>query len=145
VTGKASAMRPLRRKEHHDVTDGRMPGQETTLESTYETDILSDEGSIDTVGKHLRHACDCGCYGVAGGRCADCRALSCVDCHGHCAFCARPLCLECSVFVSGGDPQTLRFCRSCHVQIAWHRRLARAVRFLLSPFVKFGSADEKHR
>ena len=145
MTGKANAMRPLRRKEHHEVTDGRMPGQERSLESTCETDILSDEGSIDTVGKHRRYACDCGCYGAAGGRCADCNALSCVDCHAHCAACGRPLCLECSVFVSGGDPQAVRFCRSCHIQIARRRRLARAARFLLSPFVKFGSDDDTQR
>ena len=143
MTGKTNAMKPLRRKSHHDVTDGRVPGQERTLESSYEIDLLSDEGSIDTVGRCSHHACDCGCYKPAGGRCADCNALSCIDCHGHCAACGRPLCLECAVFIEGGGPQRLRLCQSCHVQIGRRQRLARVARFLLSPFVRFGRNDDE--
>ena len=138
-------MRPLRRKEHHELTDGRLPGQERTLESTHEIDLLSDGGSIDTLGRRIRHALDCGCHRPVGGRCANCGAISCVDCHAHCAACGRPLCLECSIFIEGEGPQRLRLCQSCHIQIARRKRLARVARFVLSPFVRFGRNDDEQR
>jgi hypothetical protein len=131
-------MRPIRRKEQYKVVVDPLTGQERPSEGYYENDILSDEGSVDTFGKHKDFFKDCGCLGPAGGRCHDCHALSCVSCHGRCGVCAKPICLQCSVFADVAGGGKVRLCRRCHLRIVRRERQRKVVRFLLSPFVRFG-------
>ena len=135
-------MRPLRDKQEYEVTDGAAPGEERILGSSRELDVLSDQGSIDTLGTRRRYACDCGCYKPVGGRCYECGALSCVDCHGHCASCAKPICLAHSVFLDPPGGGRVRRCGRCQGQIARRQRLVRITRTLLSAFVRFEEHDE---
>ena len=128
-------MRPIRKKHYREVTDNPVTGRERPLEETDETDVLSDEGSIDTHGTRRRYPCDCGCYKPTGGRCAECGRLSCVSCHGHCEVCAKPLCLEDSCFPEGRG--RLRLCRRCYERVVRHKRIVTAARLFLSPFVRF--------
>lgn len=130
-------MRPLRVKRNCEVTHDPVTGQERILESTYEVDVLSDQGSVDSLGKRERHFGDCGCNKPAGGRCVSCGSISCVDCHGHCHVCNAPTCLRCSVLVDMPGGQRLRFCRPCHAQIVRRQRLRAVGRFFLAPFVRF--------
>lgn len=130
-------MKPLRRKKQIEVEYDPVTGLERPLEYAHENDVLSDHGSIDTVSKRRRYFCDCGCNKPAGGRCAECRALSCVECHGRCQACASPLCLEHSVFVDGPDGRRQRFCRACYERLVRRERWRKVGRFLFSPFVHF--------
>ena len=138
-------MRPLRRKHQSEVVDDVVTGSERTLEASDEIDILSDEGSIDTVGKRKRYFRDCGCDGAPGGRCAEsgCSAISCTKCHGHCAKCSQPTCLQHSYFENTKSSEQRRLCRRCRDGIARRQRLCSVARALLSPLVRFEEPDEK--
>ena len=137
-------MKPLRRKTHYEVTDGRQPGDDRVLESSHEWDVLSDEGSIDSLAKRTRRPCDCGCFRQVGGRCQQCGALSCDRCHGHCARCGKPLCLECSFHTTGPHSECIRLCERCHTGTVRRRRAVRIWRAILSPFIRFReSSDDK--
>lgn len=130
-------MKPLRVKKNCEVTYDPVTGQERVLESAEEIDVLSDQGSIDSLGRRERYSADCGCYKPVGGRCVECGQLSCIDCHGRCYICSSPICLRHSIFVDFPDGRRLRFCSRCHAQGARRRRLHKVGRFLLSPFVDF--------
>lgn len=130
-------MRPLRRKQQYEVTDGPVPGQERVLESNDEAHLLSDEGSVDSSARHKCYPNDCGCFKPVGGRCVQCGQLSCVDCHGHCNSCGKPLCRECTVSIDLPNAERIRLCGRCHTQIRRQQRTARIMRVLLSPLVKF--------
>ena len=130
-------MRPLRNKQQFQVTDGSVPGQERVLEAYHEADVLSDQGSIDTIGKQKRYPNDCGCFGPPGGRCAECDAISCAQCHGRCVQCAKPICLQCTEFMDLPEAGTrIRLCLQCHGKLTRKRMLVKVSRFLLLPFVK---------
>ncbi len=131
-------MRRLRTRKEYTVTDGPVPGRERILASRDDADSLSEEGSIDSVGKETLYNCDCGCFGSAGGRCYDCGSISCGSCHGRCARCAKPVCLAHSVFAELAPGRAARLCSRCHCTIARQRWLGRIGRLLLSPFVDFG-------
>ncbi len=136
-------MKPFRRKHKIETTAGQIPGQERILESRREDDVLSDEGSVDTMDVHKRYSSDCGCFQPPAGRCEFCKSLSCIACHGHCESCNAPICRECSVFVSSHGGQAARFCQRCHAVITRRARTASVVRFFLSPFARFGGKDDE--
>ena len=130
-------MKPLRDKQQYRVTDGSVPGQERVWEAYHEADVLSDQGSIDTIGKQKLYPNDCGCFGPLGGRCVDCGAISCRACHGRCAQCAKPICLECTEFMDISEAGArIRLCLQCHGKLARKRMLVKVGRLLLLPFVK---------
>ena len=136
-------MKPLRNKQKLVITDGRIPGQERVLESQLEVDVLSDEGSVDTLTTHKNYACECGCFQPPAGRCELCKSLSCASCHGHCQRCNAPICRECSVFVGLPDGKAARYCQGCYSKIKRQTRISVVVRFLLSPFVRFESQRDE--
>lgn len=130
-------MRPLRVKKLYEVTHDPVSGQEQILDAMEEIDLLSDHGAVKSLGRHERPFGGCGCNQPIGGRCVECGALSCVQCHGRCYICAAPICLRHSVFVDSPDGRRLRFCGRCHAQVVRRQRLHKVGRFLLAPFVRF--------
>ena len=137
-------MKPLRRKKMLLVTDDLLTGQERILEISDEVDVLSGQGSVDSVAKRKQYFNDCGCGGPVGGRCHACGSVSCPACHGRCHKCKQPLCLQCSCFVNNRGQEQLRFCRRCADEVIRKQRLAKVGSLLskvgklpLSPFVKF--------
>ena len=136
-------MKPIRKKEFYEVTDDAATGRERILGASLEHDVLSDEGSIDTLGKLKRYAWDCGCYAEVGGRCYECGAISCVKCHGRCAACSCPICQAHSVFVPSEGGGQLRLCRQCYDTTRRRRRLVAFARIIFSPFLRFEDEDGK--
>ena len=130
-------MKPLRRKHQSEVTEDLLTGDERRLAMVNEIDVIADDGSVDTHQKRQVYFCDCGCVGAAGGRCAECGALSCGRCHGHCAHCAKPICLEHSKFEDNSRSPGVRMCRRCHDGETRKRRVVAAIKTLLSPIVEF--------
>ncbi len=135
-------MKPIRIKEQYEVTDDPATGHERILGSTYEEDILSDRGSINTLGKVTHYALHCGCYDEIGGRCYECGAISCVKCHGRCAVCSCPICQAHSIFVPSEGGRQLKLCRQCYDKTVRRRRIVGVTRFLLSPFIRFERRHE---
>jgi hypothetical protein len=138
-------MKPIRNKQDLEITDGKIPGQERVWESQLKSDVLSDGGSVDTLSTHKSYACDCGCFQPPAGRCELCKSLSCVSCHGHCQRCNAPICRECSVFVGLPGGKAARYCQRCYSEIKRQTRITVVTRFLLSPFVKFGSQSDEQK
>ena len=107
---------------------------------------LSQDGSIDRVSVVPDRFYHCGCNAEQpmGGRCAEggCRRVSCHRCYGRCNSCQKPLCLEHSVFLVGPGQQRIRLCHRCEDENKRRRRLIRAGRALLSPFVRFDRGNE---
>jgi len=86
---------------------------------------LSPEGSPDTTETLVLQFYDCGHFleQAPAGQCFDCKALSCNSCHGQCALCGKPQCLECSQYLvkeEGG-----RLLRLCHICAEDQKRKAR--------------------
>ena len=136
-------MKPIRKKEFYEVTNDAATGRERILGASYEEHILSDEGSIDTLGKKKVYFTDCGCNRPPGGRCHVCGKISCVSCHGRCQLCSVPLCQACSIFVTTQGGGQLRFCRQCYDTTRRRRRLVAFARVVLSPFLRFEDEDGK--
>lgn len=128
--------RPLRRKRHFEIAVDPETGKEYLFESSVEEDHLSDEDSIDSSLEHKQYPKNCGCYKSAGGRCAECGRISCVDCHGRCQKCGSPLCLFHSIFIDSSNGR-IRLCRRCHGQLVRQNRLRKVGRLLLSPIIEF--------
>ena len=131
-------MKPLIRKKIFEVAEDLLTGQNHILDETHEERTLSDEDSVDTVSIHKNIFLSCGCNsrnGI-GGRCYDCRGISCPSCHGQCDNCKKPICLEHSVFVQEGHQDKVRFCRKCFDALSRKKKLTKAVNLLLSPFIE---------
>ena len=81
-------------------------GQETTL---------SKEGSPDTINIRYAqfHHCKHSLEAPLGGECFECSAQSCVQCHGNCDDCKKPICLSCSRFEKG-QRNGPRRCQRCY-------------------------------
>ena len=129
-------MKPLRRKRKCEVTRDPVTGQERVLALTQEEDIISDQGSVDSVELQYNYFQDCGCAGGIGGRCHECRAMVCEKCFGHCARCQVPLCTEHSRFLGTEGQEKTRLCRRCYDEVMRKRRLSGVGRFFLSIFVE---------
>lgn len=131
------ASKPLRRKKQLEVTEDLLSGQERILDIATELDVLSKDGSVDSVAKRVKHFRDCGCDGAIGGCCAVCGAISCVKCHGRCHFCAKSICLRHSLFMDAAGGARLRVCQACQQKLNRKRIGKVFVRALLWPFARF--------
>ncbi len=130
-------MKPLRRKKTYLVTQDKITGQDRILGLTQEEDILSDEGSVDSMSIQRSYFLDCGCNTPPAGKCYQCGSLSCQAHHGICSRCQKPICLECSTLVDAGN-QALRYCRSCCDIVSRKQRFDKIKRFFLSIFFEVG-------
>jgi hypothetical protein len=129
-------MKPFRRKQNCQVTTDPLTGLDRILAFSREEDVLSDEGSIDSTGVERKVFLDCGCDGETGGRCYECGAISCRACHGHCANCHKPICMEHSRFADGGNGESIRLCRNCYDVLSRKQVRAKVRRAVLSLFLK---------
>ena len=136
-------MKRIRGKRYVEINHDTETGERRILRNDEETDVLSNEGSVDSTYAQQVFFCDCGCRAPAAGRCELCRAMSCPACHGRCALCKIPICLPHSVFVEGPGGGQVRLCRRCYDGQRRKRRLVLVARSLLSPFVKFENPHEK--
>jgi len=134
-------LKPLRRKKTIEITDNPITGQDRILNVTDETDILSDEGSIDSSGLHRRFFLDCGCIAAAFGRCFKCGAISCQVHHGICHKCQMPICLQCSTFQDTTNQTKKRYCGRCYDIITRKQKLKKIGRFFLSAFIQMDSQN----
>ncbi len=112
-------------------------GQKQILGMTEEEHIRTDEGSTDTYNTQYANFLDCGCdinVGI-GGKCFDCKGISCKNCFGHCENCRKPLCSECSEDFESctNDEKNIRLCKRCYNEAK--RKKTR--RFLSSFVVKY--------
>ena len=130
-------MRPLRRKRSGQVTRDPITGQERVLEMTEEQHIFTDQRSIDSEDLHYIYFLDCGCGdGPAAGRCYQCGAISCQNCHGRCQSCQKPICLACSCFQDVDAEHRLRLCGRCHEALNRKRLWSRIGKTIFSLFVE---------
>lgn len=129
-------MKPLRRKKTCQVTHDPITGKERVLEMNEEEDFLSDHGSVDSVGLHHKHFRDCGCDAPTGGRCYECAAISCQNCHGRCQRCQKPLCLSCSKFLETEANNCLRLCGRCYDIVSRKRSWSKVGRVIRSIFIE---------
>ena len=121
-------MRPLRsKKTYHTVRDNT--GQNRVWQLLQEDDILSDEGSVDSVSVQESYFLECGCNAPPAGRCYQCGAQSCEAHCGICLRCRKPICPECSIFTESG-----RWCGDCLKIITRENRNNKIKRFFLSFF-----------
>ena len=127
-------MKPLRRKNTTRFTTDSITGKERVLGWTQEDDVLSDRGSVDSTAVQQTFFLDCGCEGGSAGRCFDCGAISCRECHGRCQRCRKPICMEHSHFFETDQAQ-VRLCGSCFDKISRRQTRAKIGGFLLSLFV----------
>ena len=131
--------KPVKRNSTVVVTPDPDTGQvcATPVEET--VIMLSPEGSIDTVRVvHDRvYHCGCNAQKAMGGRCIECRMVSCIDCFGRCARCSRPLCLEHSRFVQDRRGVSERLCRRCGERKARQQTAGAVLKGLLLPFLSF--------
>jgi len=133
-------MRPLRHDNAFEVTHNPISGQDRILESTEKTDLLSDDGSIDSSGVHRKYFRDCGCDGPVGGCCYQCQAISCTACHGRCQNCQMPICLQHSHFWETDKQGIIRLCTHCFDSLTRKYKWSKVGNLLLSLFVE--KADE---
>ncbi len=136
-------MKPIRSEQDQEVVHDPWNRNERQWSQKDVAHIVSDAGGIESYRTGRQIGCDCGCLKPPGGFCADCGAVSCVDCFGHCQRCNRPLCpahLTCTEIVGG---QIVRLCRSCSDSAGRKRALRRVGRLLLSPFVEFKGHHEQ--
>ncbi len=129
-------MKPLRRKQIYQVTNDPITGKERILEMNQEEDFFSSQGSIESTGYTHKYFRDCGCDAPAGGRCYQCAAISCPQCHGRCQSCQKPLCLSCSHSLEIDANNSLRLCGRCHDILSRKRSWSRIVRVIRSIFVE---------
>lgn len=129
-------MKPLRRKQTCQVTQNPATGQDRILGWTQEEDILSDQGSIDSVNLQKQFFLDCGCSRPAHGRCYECGAISCEVHHGICQKCQKPICMQHSHFLDMGGQEGIRLCSRCFDRLSRKRTRAKIGRFFLSLFVQ---------
>ncbi len=134
-------MKPLRRKNATNVTTDQVSGQDRVLEWTQEEDVLSDQGSVDSMAVRRTFFLDCGCEGEAAGRCFECGAISCRQCHGRGQGCQKPICLQHSRCLEMDQGQ-VRLCRSCFDRISRRQTRAKIGRFMLSLLVQ--SEGDRH-
>ena len=134
-------MKPLRRKKTCQVTTDPITGRDRILGWTQEDDVLSDEGSVDSAGVQRKYFLDCGCDAEIGGRCFDCSAISCRDCHGRCQSCQKPICMQHSHFLETEDRGQVRLCGSCFDKITRKQTRAKIGRFFLSLFLVKENSD----
>lgn len=135
-------MRPIRRKQHIQVTEDPQTGQRRILGLSQEEDTL-DGGSIDTSLYRHQFFLDCGCDSSRiGGRCFQCGAISCTACHGRCYFCQMPICLQHSHFLETPNQEGIRLCGRCHSQITRKQKFQKIKRTILSFFIQPDSDDE---
>ncbi len=134
-------MRPLRRKHTTQITTDPITGEERILGWSQEEDVLGDQGSVDSMSVQRKFFLDCGCEGEGAGRCFECGAISCRECHGRCAKCQKPICPQHSRFLEMANQGQVRLCGSCFDKTSRKQARARIGRFLLSLFVQRGSDD----
>ncbi len=134
-------MKPIRREKDCHVTTDQLTGQDRILGWTQEEDVLSDQGSIDSATMQRKYFLDCGCDGEAAGRCFECGAISCKDCHGRCQGCQKPICLQHSHCIET-DMGQARLCGGCFDRISRKQTRAKIGRFVLSLFVERESRND---
>lgn len=129
-------MKPLRRKNKRNVTFDPDTGQDRIWQSEQSQDILSSEGSVDSDGIVRKYFKDCGCDGDIGGRCFECGAVSCQNCHGRCSICQKPICMHHSHFLGKEGTEKQRFCATCHDAFSRKQKLAKVGLFFMSLFIE---------
>jgi len=103
---------------------------------------LSPDGSIDStkvIPDRFYH-CGCNAENRMGGRCSEpeCGRVSCVRCFQRCQHCAKPLCLEHTVFLRDEKDGGISLCRRCHESL----RRKHIVRSVLRPFIEFEEREK---
>ena len=100
------------------------------------------DGSVESIYIEERINHKCGCFAEAGGRCAECGAVSCIQCHRHCGGdsglplgCGKPLCREHAHYKVIGDGTAIPFCKQCAGKMTQKNRQQTVTRLLLSPFI----------
>ena len=136
-------MKRVRGKKHVEINHDPKTGKTRILKHDSEDDVLANDGSLDSALVEEVYFSDCGCRAPAYGRCHFCRQLSCQSCHGRCALCKVPICLQHAVFVQGQDGGQVRLCHRCFDDQRRRRRLVKAAQTLLSPFIRFENDHEK--
>ena len=119
-------MKPIRRKKKYEVVQNPITEQERVLNMIEEENILSDQGSVDSVAISRKYFLDCGCNGSAGGYCNECGAYSCTSCHGLCHRCNKSICLEHSQFFQIEGEDRVRFCGNCY-GIVTRKRITKCI------------------
>ena len=109
--------KPIRRALRLVVSRDKK-GKQRMVPVEGESVVLSPEGSIDSIQFTPQSFYHCGCSTESpiGGQCGEpsCENISCRQCHGRCALCQKPLCLQCSHYWSEENGETARLCRQCH-------------------------------
>jgi hypothetical protein len=135
-------MKPIRRKQSCQVTTDPLTGQDRVLGWTQEEDVLSDQGSIDSTTIQRTCFLDCGCHEEPAGRCFECGAISCATCHGRCASCQKPTCMQHSHFLQSDSGEPVRLCGECYTKTCRKQFRAKLGRFALSLFIRREVRDE---
>ena len=135
-------MRPLRRKHKYHVTQDPATGQERVLGWMQEEDVLSDQGSVDSVSMQRQFFLDCGCSKPAQGRCFECGAISCEIHHGICQKCQKPICMEHSHFLAIENQGEIRLCSRCHDKFSRKHTRNKIGKIFLSLFVQMEKKNE---
>lgn len=130
-------MQSIRREEKRRMTQSPFGDRVDELQVEQTAHALGPDGSVDSQHAAVSRPGVCGCLKEPGGYCAVCGNLSCVDCHGHCFCCHKPICPRHAEFPNGASDRVTRVCAEC-ASTNRRRGLLRGLgRLLLSPFVQF--------
>jgi hypothetical protein len=112
---KSGSSRPIRRTWRCFLRFHPKTGEPMQVPICMKETELSPEGSPDTTETLVLQFFDCGhaMEQAPAGQCFDCKALSCNLCHGQCAQCGKPQCLECSQYLM--EEEGCSLLRLCHV------------------------------
>jgi hypothetical protein len=124
---------------NHDHTIRDNLGQSGEIHN--ESDL---DGSIESIYIEERMSQKCGCFADAGGRCAECGAVSCVRCHQHCGGndntvsqgCGKPICREHTRYQLISGTTLIPFCGQCAQKMNRKKQRQIVVRLLLSPLIE---------
>ena len=115
-----------------NVVENPWTGHRIVIDVTETTHYVEGE-ALRSHTTRIQGARRCACLKPPAGFCAECDMLSCVDCYGRCAECAKPLCSKCGRTQKSRSGETIRLCSECYGDAARKRLL----RGLLKPFVEF--------
>ena len=115
-------------------------------------EMHSDNGNdLESTYYEETYNLSCGCFGQPGGRCWQCGAISCVNCHQHCGGlnnptslgCGKPICREHSHYIPLGQDANLPFCSQCRDRIKRKLRRQKITGLFLGPFIEQEDSNEK--
>ena len=126
------------------IVIGRSPGSNTVDNLGGTGEMHCDNNDVlESTYYEETYNLSCGCFGQPGGRCWQCGAISCTDCHQHCGGlnnptslgCGKPICREHSHHILL-DNANLPFCSQCRDIIKRRLRRQKITSLFLNPFIE---------